>query len=60
VVDFSNRAIFEIDQAITFENFHGYFQAFSLKSRKMMMGFEKANQEQEKHGGKSVYWKKMR
>ncbi len=27
---------------------------------KMVMGFEKANHEQEKHGGKSVQWKKMR
>lgn len=27
---------------------------------KMVMGFEKANHEQEKHGGKSVDWKKMR
>jgi len=27
---------------------------------KMVMGFEKANHEQEKHGGKGVEWKKMR
>lgn len=27
---------------------------------KMVMGFEKANHEQEKHGGKSVQWKKVR
>lgn len=27
---------------------------------KMVMGFEKVNHEQEKHGGKSVDWKKMR
>jgi len=27
---------------------------------KMVMGFEKANHEQEKHGGKGVQWKKMR
>jgi hypothetical protein len=27
---------------------------------KMVMGFEKANHEQEKHGGKGVDWKKMR
>ena len=27
---------------------------------KMVMGFEKANHEQEKHGGKSVDWKKVR
>ena len=27
---------------------------------KRVMGFEKANHEQEKHGGKSVEWKKMR
>ncbi len=27
---------------------------------KMVMGFEKANHEQEKHGGMSVQWKKMR
>lgn len=27
---------------------------------KMVMGFEKANHEQEKHGGKSVEWKKVR
>jgi len=26
----------------------------------MVMGFEKANHEQEKHGGKSVEWKKVR
>ncbi len=27
---------------------------------KMVMGFEKGNHEQEKHGGKSVDWKKVR
>jgi len=27
---------------------------------KMVMGFEKGNHEQEKHGGMSVQWKKMR
>lgn len=27
---------------------------------KMVMGFEKVNHEQEKHGGKSVDWKKIR
>lgn len=27
---------------------------------KMVMGFKKANHEQEKHGGKSVEWKKIR
>jgi hypothetical protein len=27
---------------------------------KMVMGFEKANHEQEKHGGKSIEWKKVR
>jgi len=27
---------------------------------KMVMGFEKANHEQEKHGGKSIEWKKIR
>ncbi|HEY9078044.1 MAG TPA: hypothetical protein VIO61_16025 [Anaerolineaceae bacterium] len=26
---------------------------------KMVMGFEKANHEQEKHGGKGVEWKKV-
>jgi DNA-directed RNA polymerase subunit RPC12/RpoP len=27
---------------------------------KLVMGFEKGNHEQEKHGGKSVEWKKVR
>jgi hypothetical protein len=31
-----------------------------LKSGKMVMGFEKSNHEQEKHGGKSVEWKKVK
>jgi len=34
VVDFSNSAIFEIDQAISFENFRGYFKAFFLEKQK--------------------------